>query len=70
MSQVTSLPEVAAQGGLLVNPYSAGDLSIALKEITVNQQLRSSLIEKGFAQAKKFSWEKAAAEVLNSFKIL
>lgn len=70
VSQVTSLPEVAAQGGLLVNPYSVGDLSIALKEITVNQQLRSSLIEKGFAQAKKFSWEKAAVEVLNSFKIL
>lgn len=69
-SQVTSLPEVVGGAGLLINPYSVDDLSFALTEIIENKVLRASLIEKGLEQAKKFSWEKTASEVLNNFKSL
>ncbi len=69
-SGITSLPEVVSDAGLLINPYSVDDLSFALSEIVLNNALRASLIQKGLEQAKKFTWEKTAQEVLNNFKLL
>ncbi|MFA5991694.1 MAG: glycosyltransferase family 1 protein [Candidatus Doudnabacteria bacterium] len=69
-SGITSLPEVVSNAGLLINPYSVDDLSFALREIVTNKDLRASLIQKGLEQAKKFTWEKTAQEVLNNFKLL
>jgi len=66
-SDATSMPEVAGEAAILVNPNESKDLKSAMHEIYRDEQLRTSLIEKGFKQAKKFSWKKAAKELKGLF---
>ncbi|HYV33390.1 MAG TPA: glycosyltransferase family 1 protein [Candidatus Limnocylindria bacterium] len=69
-SQLTSLPEVVGQAGLLVNPYDVNNMVVGLEQILKNRELISNLKSQGHEQAKKFSWHKAAEQVLASFKTL
>jgi glycosyltransferase involved in cell wall biosynthesis len=64
-SHLSSLPEIVGDAGLLVDPYNANSLAVALDEILKNEKLREMLIQKGFAQADKFNWKKTAAETLS-----
>ncbi len=59
-SNVTSMPEVAADAALLVDPFDPLDISNAMIRISSDEELRNSLIEKGFIRAKDFSWQKTA----------
>jgi len=59
-SNVSSLPEVCEDAALLVNPNSVEEISNAIFQITSNNLLRNSLIEKGKLQAHKFTWKKSA----------
>lgn len=70
VSYLTSLPEMAGGAGLLVDPYNSNSLASAIDQILTNEKLRELLIQKGFAQAEKFNWQKTAEEVLDSFKVL
>jgi glycosyltransferase involved in cell wall biosynthesis len=56
-SKRTSLPEVAGNAGILIDPFNIEEIAIAMKNIAGNQQLRSELIEKGKLQRQKFSWD-------------
>lgn len=67
-SQVTALPEVVGDAGLLINPYDENSLAQGLNEILSNNVLRQKLIEKGLIQAKKFNWKNTAKEILKNFK--
>ena len=67
-SNVSSLPEVAGNAGLLVDPLSVKEIAKGLKEITTSKKVKADLIEKGFAQAKKFTWGKAASQTLEVYK--
>jgi len=62
-SNTTSLPEVAGDAAILVNPLDVDDISTAMNQLYFNEALREKLIAKGFIQAKKFSWEKTAEKV-------
>ncbi|MDG1476315.1 MAG: glycosyltransferase family 1 protein [Vicingaceae bacterium] len=57
-SKVTSMPEVVEDAGLLVNPFSIGEIAQAMISIESDKQLRAELAEKSILQAKKFSWQK------------
>ena len=57
-SNITSMPEVVGNAGLLVDPYNIKEISEAMLKITSDQDLRTELAEKSIVQAKKFSWEK------------
>ncbi len=63
-SNVSSLPEAAGDAGLLVNPHNVDEISHAMEMVFTDTTLRKTLIEKGYAQAKKFSWTKTAQEYL------
>lgn len=67
-SNITSLPEVAGDSALLVDPYNINEISVALGELASDPALRNSLREKGIRRAKKFSWLKTARETLNLFE--
>ncbi|MDP3557869.1 MAG: glycosyltransferase family 1 protein [Bacteroidota bacterium] len=58
-SNVTSLPEVAGEAALLVNPLDAYEIKNAMLELFQKPELRESLINKGKIQKEKFSWEKS-----------
>ena len=55
-SNVTSMPEVAGDAALLVDPLSIEQISDAMAQLASDSRLRSELIEKGRVQRQKFSW--------------
>jgi len=67
-SNASSLPEVLGDAALYFDPEDIKDMARVLKEILTNNTLRKELIEKGFRQVKKFSWEKMAKETLAVYK--
>ena len=59
-SNVTSLPEIAGDAALLVNPNDVDSIAEAMQMVTTDKELRDSMIERGREQRKQFSWEKSA----------
>jgi glycosyltransferase involved in cell wall biosynthesis len=64
ISNISSLPEVGGDAVLYVDPQSVDDIKNKLELIINDEKLRKELIEKGYKQVKKFSWEKTARETL------
>ena len=58
-SNVTSMPEVAGDAALLVDPFDIESIAGAL-ELVMDENVRNSLIEKGRVRRNDFSWDKAA----------
>lgn len=67
-SNATAMPEVAGDAALLVNPNEPKELRNAMHEIYRDEQLRESLIKKGFEQAERFSWKKTAQQFLKNLE--
>lgn len=63
-SNTSSLPEVAGDSALLVPPHDVSALADAMARLENDPQLRRDLIEKGFANVRRFSWERCARTVL------
>ncbi|HBQ50590.1 TPA: glycosyltransferase family 1 protein [Candidatus Daviesbacteria bacterium] len=63
-SNVSSMPEVAGKGAILINPYDIADIVKGMIKIN-NQDTRNKLIKAGFENIKRFNWEKCARETLN-----
>ncbi len=66
-SNTSSIPEVVGDGGILFDPSSKKDLIDSIESID-DDSIRRHLIERGFEQEKKFSWDKTATETLNVYK--
>jgi glycosyltransferase involved in cell wall biosynthesis len=67
-SNTSSMPEIAGGAAHIVNPYQPEEISHAMHKIISKGKYRTSLIEKGLEQCKKFSWKIMAAEVLTVYK--
>ena len=61
-SNVTSMPEVAGDSALIVDPFNVLEIRNAILKITEDAVLREDLIKKGFENLKRFSPEVIAAE--------
>lgn len=59
-SNISSLPEVAGDAALMIDPYDIDALTDALQKLITDDALRTRLITLGFAQSAQFSWEEAA----------
>lgn len=59
-SNVTSMPEVAGDAAILVNPFDVSEITVALQRIAGDPELRSELVRKGEEQCRKFSWDRSA----------
>ena len=59
-SNVSSLPEVAGDTAILVDPLSEDEIFEAYKKILSDKKLQLKMIEKGLEQAKKFEWKESA----------
>jgi glycosyltransferase involved in cell wall biosynthesis len=64
-SNTTSLPEIAGEAALLVDPRSPKDLAHALHRVLTDESLRRDLIERGRQRARAFSWAKFTLAVLS-----
>ena len=68
VSNVSSLPEVVGDAGLLVNPEDPEELAVAMWRLLSDSALRDTLREKGLRRAALFSWEKAARQHLEVYR--
>jgi glycosyltransferase involved in cell wall biosynthesis len=67
-SNAASIPEVGGDACLYFNPHSVEDLIDKIAILLTHDRMRDDLIEKGYAQYRKFSWEKTAMQTLNIYK--
>ncbi len=63
-SNASSLPEVAGDAALYFEPRDIDGMADAMRRALTDDARRADLRARGFAQARKFSWEKAAGELL------
>jgi glycosyltransferase involved in cell wall biosynthesis len=67
-SNVSSLPEVVGNAAVLVNPENVFEIMRALHRVLVDKPLRDRMKERGYQQAKKFSWEISVRRVLDVYR--
>lgn len=69
-SNATSLPEVAGDAALLVDPRSPEEMAGAIRRALQDDTLRADLSRRAVLQARKFSWEAMATQVLAVYRQL
>jgi len=60
-ANVTSMPEVAGDAALLVDPFSVNDIARGLAQLAADRELRQDLIMKGRERSGHFTWERSAS---------
>ena len=68
VSNVSSLPEVVGEAGVLIDPNSVDSIAEGLLKVLTDNNKRQQMIAKGLARAKKFTWENTARETLEIFE--
>lgn len=63
-SNITSLPEVAGEAAVLINPENTSEIQSAIESILGNEAKAISMISAGDVQLQKFSWEITAEKIL------
>ena len=63
-SNVSSLPEVAGDAAILVDPYEVEEIAAAMRQVLEDEVLAAELRAKGLARAQSFSWERTARETI------
>jgi glycosyltransferase involved in cell wall biosynthesis len=69
-STVSSMPEVAGDAALLIDPYNVEALVDALRRLLTDESLRSTLITRGFVQAARFTWDRSAHQLREHYQNL
>ena len=69
-SNTSSLPEVAGDAALLIDPADSGSLAAGLQRVLRDGALREQLCARGLCQAERFSWERTARETLAVYRQL
>jgi glycosyltransferase involved in cell wall biosynthesis len=63
-SNTSSLPEVVGNAAVLVNPENVFEIMRALLRVLCDQTVRERFKQRGYEQAKKFSWDASARQIL------
>jgi glycosyltransferase involved in cell wall biosynthesis len=69
-SNTSSLPEVAGDAAVLVDPYNVNAIAVAMHQVLINPALGAELIEKGLIRAAQFSWKRTALETISIYKLV
>ena len=67
-SALSSLPEVVGDAALIVNPENVFDIARGVREALLDQTLRDTLVERGFAQVRRFDWLRTARAVADAYR--
>jgi len=67
-SNTSSLPEVAGDAGILVDPTSDEEVAQAIQSICTDASLQKAKIEEGLVRAKLFSWDECAGQLSDVFR--
>jgi len=66
-SNTSSLPEVVGNAAVLVNPENVFEIMRATHRVLIDQNLREKLRQRGYEQAKKFSWDSSVRRILKVY---
>ena len=67
-SNTSSLPEVAGDAALLVDPLDTQAIAAGIGQLLNDEPLRQELVQRGFENLQRFSWEQCAREVLQALE--
>jgi glycosyltransferase involved in cell wall biosynthesis len=67
-SDVSSLPEVVGDAGILVSPFSHEEIAAAMLRVAHDDELRLRLAQKGLNRAKLFSWDQLGNATLEAYR--
>jgi alpha-1,3-rhamnosyl/mannosyltransferase len=67
-SNRTSMPEVAGNAAMLVDPDSADEIARAIESLLADKVLYQQLGERGRERSRKYSWQASAAALVESFR--
>ena len=62
-----SLPEVAGEAALSVQPGNPGAMSAAIERLAGDQEFAASLVSAGLTRCKEFSWERTARLTMDAY---
>jgi glycosyltransferase involved in cell wall biosynthesis len=62
-SNVSSLPEVAGDAAVLVDPYDPRAIADGIYSVLTDEKLRRGMVHKGIARAGMFSWEQSVRRI-------
>jgi glycosyltransferase involved in cell wall biosynthesis len=65
-SNTASMPEVLGDSAVYFNPTDSSEMKNAMNLIIHNKQLQDSLINKGFLNISRFSWDESANKLYNT----
>lgn len=66
-SNISSMPEVAGDAALLVDPYNVEELEDAMHRILTDGDLRHDLVAKGFDRVRQFTWDRSVASMVSLY---
>ncbi|MFP4460265.1 MAG: glycosyltransferase family 4 protein [Candidatus Zixiibacteriota bacterium] len=69
-SNISSMPEIAGEAAMQVDPHSADSLADAILQIAQNPELATNLAHKGIKKAQEFTWDKTAQKTVEIYKSL
>jgi glycosyltransferase involved in cell wall biosynthesis len=69
-SNTSSLPEVVGNAAVLVNPENVFEIMRALHRVLTDQALRERMKRRCYEQAKKFSWDVSARQILEVYRLV
>jgi len=67
-SNLSSMPEVAGDAALLVNPLDPSDIAEKMRMLMCSPSLGAALVAKGRERVRSFSWDKVASETLRVYQ--
>lgn len=67
-SNTSSMPEIAGDAALLVDPFSPASITGAMKQVNSDSVLRKNMIQKGLIRSAKFSWKAMAEQVVQTYQ--
>lgn len=67
-SNVSSIPEVAGDSALLINPFDTEELAKAMSKVLEDINVKADLISRGFERSANFNWRKTASDTLKIYE--
>lgn len=67
-SDISPLAEIYGEGALYFDPGDVDDIAVKIKNVLLDNKLRSDLVKRGVDQVKKYSWKKMAKETLGVYE--
>ena len=53
---------------MLINPENVFDMARGIEEVLLDDHLRATLVEQGYARARQFNWRRTAEQVLEVYR--